>query len=109
MIVAEREPFVVTAESKRSVSIRINAPRFDADAWIVDYSIAWPEGIFEHRAMGVDSVQALFSALRYIAIHVYASPYHKAGTLLFDASGDGYGFPLPFDSRDLAIGLDKSL
>lgn len=51
----------------------------------------------------------LFSAFRYVAIRLYASPYHKAGTLVFDAPGDGYGFPLPFDGRDLAIGLDKTL
>jgi len=109
MIVAKRDLFVLNEGSKVTVQVSIDAPRFDVSAWIADYSIAWPEGTFKHHGMGMDSVQALFSALRYIAIHVYASPYHKAGTLLFDTPGGGYGFPLPFDSRDLAIGLDKTL
>ena len=37
--------------------------------------------------MGLDAIQALEIALGVIAIDLYASPYHKAGTLVWAEPG----------------------
>ena len=84
-------------------------PFFERSAWTCKFSIGWPEGSLRHQGMGSDSVQALHSALRMIAIDLYASPQHRNGTLVFEEPGDGYGFPLPADSRGEALGRDKAL
>ena len=109
MIAAERILFIKTAGEPIPVPIRIDVPFYERNAWTCDFSIGWPEGVFRHHGMGLDSVQAIRLALQMIAIHVYASPYHKAGTLYFDEPGRGYGFTLPYGGRDQAIGDDKTL
>lgn len=109
MVVAER--MLTVASGGRTISVRVvvEAPVLDRNAWISNYSIGWPEGSFTHRGMGNDSMQALLSAMRLVAINLYASPYHNAGTLMWERPGEGYGFPLPADSRGLALGMDKDL
>ena len=48
-------------------------------------------------------------ALQFIAIELYASPAHKTGKLKCPGLKAGYGFPLPWTSRDLAAGEDRYL
>ena len=109
MIAAERTLFIRTGRTTVKVPVIIEVPFFDRNAWICKFSIGWPEGTAYHHGMGFDAVQAMQGALKTIAIHLYASPYHHSGQLLFDKPGDGYGFPLPFGGRDQAIGSDKTL
>lgn len=75
--------------------------------WICRYSIGWPDSARDSFGAGVDSIQALHLALQKIGIELYASAYHKAGVLMFDRPGNGYGFPIPKNGRDLLIGDDK--
>jgi hypothetical protein len=111
MIAATRTLYIRTtgATAPTEVSISIDVPVMDRSAWRCDLRIGWPDGEKAGYGMGFDAVQALYSALRFVAIQLYSSPYHQSRSLYFGTPGDGYGFPLPFDSRDLAIGLDKSL
>jgi hypothetical protein len=109
MIAAERTLYIQTKGAKVAVPISIEVPFYERDAWTCNFSIGWPEGVARHHGMGLDGVQALKHALTSIAIHLYASPYHRDGTLQWDQLGAGYGFPLPAGGRDLAIGDDKLL
>ena len=59
------------------------------------------------RAYGVDGVQALRLTLEMIGAELYSSPYHATGQLYFEKPGDGYGFPVPSNLRDLLIGQDR--
>jgi hypothetical protein len=109
MIVAERKLFVQLDGSRTAIPITIEVPVDERNAWRCDVAIGWPEGIARYKGMGVDAVQALHHALQMIAIHLYASPYHQAGQLVFEEPGQGYGFPLPGGGRDMAIGRDREL
>jgi hypothetical protein len=110
VILAKRELFISRREGgPLSVPVVIETPVYDRNAWKCSFSIGWPDGERRHHGMGYDAVQALLHALSTIAIHLYASPYHHAGTLYFDEPGRGYGFPLPAGGRDVAIGDDREL
>lgn len=41
-------------------------------------------------------------------MELYVSPHHLAGDLKWEKSGDGYGFPVPKNGRDMLIGADKA-
>lgn len=111
MIVAQRSLYVRSDAKSRPVEVLITfgAPYPDKSAWRCDFSIGWPEGSSGSYGMGYDSAQALLSALQLVAVQLYASRYHHSGSLYFDESAAGYGFPLPASGRDLAVGLDKKL
>lgn len=100
---------IKTATGITQVPVRIEAPIDDNGSWKCKYSIGWPEGQKHRYAMGYDAIQAVHSALEYIAMDLYVSQYHLTGTLYFSKPGDGYGFPLPYSSRDQAIGDDRNL
>jgi hypothetical protein len=93
----------------QTVPVTAYDPFDDRGAWRCDYSIGWPEGEATGYGMGCDAIQALRLALGKIAIELYASQYHKAGILYWQHPGEGYGFPLPYGNRDIAIGYDKEL
>jgi hypothetical protein len=109
MTALQRTLSINTGPAAVPVPIDINLPFQDGGSWRCTYSIGWPGGIRNGHAMGFDAVQALGIALNFIAIDLYASPYHKAGALVWDEPGAGYGFPLPHGGRHLAIGADKTL
>jgi hypothetical protein len=109
VIAATRVLRIATDGEHVEVPVSIHVPFDDDGAWRCDFEIGWPETPTKFRGMGLDSVQALESARKMIAVHLYASPYHHAGTLYFDQPGNGYGFPLPAGSRDLAVGDDRKL
>jgi len=89
------------------IEILIGAPLQAEGAWSCEWSIGWPHGLRASRAFGVDSVQALRLTLEMIGAEIYSSPYHATGNLYFEKPGDGYGFPVPPNLRDLLIGQDK--
>jgi hypothetical protein len=109
MTAAERQLWIAGPQGDISVPIRIEVPVDDRTAWICRFNIGWPDGPASGRVAALDAVQALLFAFEHIAMLLYMSKHHAAGTLRFDAPGEGYGFPLPAGSRDLAIGLDKTL
>jgi hypothetical protein len=49
----------------------------------------------------------LLCTLQKIGFGLYSSAYRKAGILVFEKPGGGYGFPIPKNGRDLLIGNDK--
>lgn len=107
MFIAER---ILTAEfpdGAKRVPIRIYAPRTADGMSICEYVIGWPEGERRSYGAGVDLVQALHSTLLKIGLEIYASAHHKSGILSWEKPGQGYGFPVPKNGRDLLIGEDK--
>lgn len=93
-------------EREIEVPIRIFSPERSGTGWSCRYEIGWPEGKDTRTCGGVDSVQALILALQMIGADIYTSTYHQSGALFFEASGRGYGFPVPESLRDLLIGED---
>ena len=90
------------------IAIRIFAPEGSGRSWSCRYEIDWPEGRQVIDAWGIDSVQAILLAFQMIGADIYTSTYHKSGRLLFEAAGQGYGFPVPESIRDLLIGNDRT-
>ena len=72
------------------------------------YEIGWPGQTRVSFAAGVDPVQAIYLMLQKIGMELYGSPYHASGDLKREKAGDGYGFPVPGNGRDLLIGSDKT-
>ena len=108
MIVATRVLKRRDATGTTDIPVHIFSPERESDGvWFCRYEIGWPEGKWSSRAGGVDSVQALFSALQMIGSDIYTSNYHKSGQLYLDAPGRGYGFPVPVTLRHLLVGDDK--
>lgn len=77
--------------------------------WCCSYLIAWPDDPRRGEGWGIDAFQALHLTLERIGLDLYTSPYHKAGELVWEASGDGYGFPVPPNLRDARVGADRRL
>lgn len=107
MLIAERILTAHLPDRAQQVSVSIHAPRLADGMNICEYVIKWPEGERRSFGAGVDFVQALNSALLSIGIELYASAYHKSGILSWEKSGEGYGFPVPKNARDLLVGNDK--
>lgn len=109
MIIARRELTLDLGNAKPIVAVEISAPELRRGAWICDFSVGWPDGPDRASAAGADSAQALYLAFQKVAVCLYASAYHKAGKLVWDQPGGGYGFILPSGSRHFSIGTDKKL
>lgn len=77
--------------------------------WICRYEIDWPSQKRSHFAGCADSFQALILALQMIGAEIYASAYHKAGSLKWFERYRGYGFPVGGNLRDLLIGDETRL
>lgn len=107
MLIAERILTAQLPDGAKQVPISIYAPRFADGMNICEYVIEWPEGERRSFGAGVDMVQALHSALLKIGIDLYFSAYHKSGILSWEKPGEGYGFPVPKNARDLLAGYDK--
>jgi hypothetical protein len=106
MIVAHRSLTLRQAPTDVDVSVRIFSPENSDDQWRCEYEIDWPEGTRKAQAAGVDSAQALFSALAKVGAEIYTSDYHKSGKLSWNEADGGYGFPVPQSLRDLLVGDD---
>ncbi|WP_143012295.1 DUF6968 family protein [Methylobacterium phyllostachyos] len=108
MIIAERLLSIRTGPESKECKISISAPEFSDGMWICRYTIGWPDAAWDSFGAGVDSVQAIHLALQKIGVELYGSAYHKAGILVFEKPGDGYGFPMPKNGRYLLVGADKT-
>jgi hypothetical protein len=106
MLIATRMLKLKQENGDADVGVRIFAPRPDGNHWSCPYEIDWPEGTRKFAAHGVDSVQALELALKMIGSEIYTSDYHKSKMLMWEKPGQGYGFPVSKNIRDLLEGDD---
>ena len=108
MIVASRTLRLIKDNITTDVVIELGGPEPDEGAWTCHYDFHWPDGRVSSFATGVDEVQALHLALQRIGFDLYRSPHHRdrAGHLVWEQAGDGYGFPVPKNARHLLIGSD---
>lgn len=107
MIIASRQLTISDETGDRPVPITIYAPVDQGDHWRCQFDIMWPDRTKTMRAGGFDSAQALYLAMQAIAVNLYASPYHEAGTLRWGKPGTGYGFPMPRSGLEDLIGEDR--
>ena len=64
-------------------------------------------GVETYTIYGLDQMQAVVLALQGVGAILYLSDYHQTGRLYFDKLGNGYGFPVPKNIRDMLVGDDK--
>jgi hypothetical protein len=107
MIIATRSLVLRDKHRDVEIPIRIHAPERAEVDWICRFEIGWPKGKAERWGTGVDAAQALMMALQMIGVEIYASDYHESGRLRWLGAGEGYGFPVSNNARDLLIGGDK--
>lgn len=107
MIIANRSLVLRDRYRDIEIPISIHAPEKVKVDWICRFEIAWPEGKAERWGTGVDAAQALVMALQMIGVEIYASRHHESGRLRWLVAGQGYGFPVSNNARDLLIGGDK--
>ena len=107
MLIASRTLRLRQHPTDIPVPIRIFAPEERDIDWACRLEIDWPDEPTTLDVMGVDAVQALELALRMIGAFIYSSDHHASGNLIWEAPGEGYGFPVPNNIRDLLVGGDK--
>ena len=107
MVIATRVLKLRQPTGHIDIPIRIFAPQGQGDDWMCHFEIDWPDEMVALDAGGVDSVQAMELALRMIGAFIYGSDHHASGKLMWEAPGQGYGFPVPNAIRDLLVGEDK--
>lgn len=90
------------------VPVNVYLPTYDSRRWTCVFTIGWPTKQDRGHATGADALQAMRLAQHAIAIHLYASEFHKSGALSWGGEA-GYGFPLHPDAKDLAVGGDRSI
>jgi hypothetical protein len=107
MVIATRMLKLRRAAGHIDIPIRIFAPKPLGDSWMCRFEIDWPDEMIALDAGGVDAVQAIELALRMIGASIYSSDHHESGNLIWEAPGQGYGFPVANSIRDLLVGEDK--
>ena len=88
------------------VLVLIAQPRREPRSWMCHWEIRWPDRVRANEAGGVDALQALLHAMQMVGIELYTSDEHRAGRLKWIDFGEGYGFPLTGNCRDLLEGED---
>jgi hypothetical protein len=107
MMIASRLLTLAEGNEKTEIPIRLFAPVKEHDgAWFCRYEIDWPDKMHTMNAGGVDAMQSLVIALQMIGANLYTSEYHHTGRLYFHELGEGYGFPVSANLRDLLQGSD---
>lgn len=108
MLIAERSLFFETLTGATvEIPIRLHAPEGDDKHWWCRYSIGWPDQPKVSKGYGIDQFQAISLTMQKIGVEIYCSDYHKTGRLQWDGHGNGYGFPVPKNARDMLVGDDK--
>lgn len=107
MIIATRILEQRRGQTKQDVPVRLHAPEKTKDVWICRFEIDWSEGKVERWGTGSDAIQALLFALNMIGAQLYASDANKSGELVWLKEGNGFGFPVSNNIRDLLVGDDK--
>lgn len=108
MIIATRTLTLRAPDGTQDVPVHLHAPELDDGAWICRYEIGWPEGPRTSFAGGLDAIQAMHLALQKIGLDLHMSSHHASNLLAWGEAGEGYGFPVPRNARDLLVGLDKT-
>ncbi len=106
MIIADRSLRLRQGQDEADVAVRVFVPERNESAWATRYEIDWPEGTRKGAARGVDSIQSLLFALKMIGAEIYTSDHHKSGNLMWSEPGQGYGFPVSRNLRDILQGED---
>ena len=107
MLIASRELRVMGASGELVVPVRLYRPEQSGQAWSCSCEIDWPDGRSASAAFGLDAVQALTLALQMIGAKIYTSEAHRTQRLRWTEPGQGYGFPISDNLRDLLIGDDR--
>jgi len=106
MIIATRRLALAEDGKRIEFDVTLHAPELDGECWACAYSVAWPDGTVVGRGYGHDAVQAISLTLQRIGVDLYMSDHHRAGRLVWERPGGGYGFPLPPNASDLLVGDD---
>lgn len=93
---------------EQDVTITIDDPVGAGTIWSCQYQITWPAAPRRYTAHGVDALQAVHLAQQMVGAELYSSDFHARGQLQWQKPGDGYGFPVPRNIRDLLIGADRT-
>lgn len=102
MQIGSRELTLRDGGNAIKIPVRLFMPRLDAaGAWGCRYEIDWPDKMSAKEIFGFDSMQAIVLALQMIGFEIYTSEYHESGRLYWDKRGNGYGFPVMSEYRDL--------
>jgi hypothetical protein len=109
MILAVRRLKLLGDNGQSEVPVSLFASEESAGVWSCRYQIGWPESTRENLAYGVDAIQAMILALQKVGIELYTSDAHKSGRLVWHNPGEGYGFPVSQNVRDLLVGDDTEL
>lgn len=91
----------------RPVDVTISNPSERNGSWLCRYDIGWPDGSRGDEIWGADALQAIYLCLQAVALTLYASDYHRTGSLYWQRPGDGYGFPMPKAGRMDLVGDDR--
>jgi hypothetical protein len=86
--------------------VTVHSPRQGDRDWSCAYEIGWPDAPHHGFGYGVDATQAMLLAFKAIGTDLYTSDYHRSGRLRWGEPGDGYGYPVPKNIRDLLVGND---
>lgn len=89
-----------------AVPVTIHPPLEGERDWSCAYEIGWPDAPRRGYGYGIDGTQALLLALKAVGTDLYTSDYHRSGRLRWIEPGDGYGYPVPKNIRDLLVGND---
>lgn len=88
------------------VPITVETPHQGERDWSCAYEIGWPDGARRGFGYGIDATQAMLLAFKAIGTDLYTSDYHRSGRLRWGEPGDGYGYPVPKNIRNLLVGND---
>ena len=108
MVIAARSLTLRSGDREIEIPIRLYAPEKTGTEWRCRFEIGWPEGKAERWGAGIDAVQALVIALQMIGVEIYTSRHREARSLQWLAPGQGYGFPVSNNARDLLEGDDAN-
>jgi hypothetical protein len=109
VLIAQRLLVLTTPSGDVQVPVRLFQPEQKDGMWICGYEIDWRHGTKSHFGAGIDAMQALVLATRTVGAEIYASDYHKSGSLRWFKANQGYGFPVPTSFRDMLIGDDVNM
>jgi len=108
MIIATRVLKLRRPEGYVDMPVHIFAPRQEGGEWRGRVEIGWPGTPQPIDVNGCgDAVHVIEMSMRLIGAVLYASKEHASGKLVWQQPGNGYGFPILDDMRDVLQGDDK--
>jgi hypothetical protein len=108
MIIATRVLKLRRPEGDVDLPVHIFAPKKKGEEWSGRVEIGWP-GTPQPIAVNgcIDAVHVIETSMRLIGAVLYASMAHLSGNLVWQQPGNGYGFPVLEDMREMLQGEDK--